>query len=375
MKKTLLATAIAGALGASAAAQAATVYNQDGTQLDIYGNIQIAYYSQDAGDESVDEIADNGSTFGFAAQHIINDGLTGYLKLEFDDFQADEIKVRGRDSGDQAYVGLKGNFGDVRLGSWDALIDDWIQDPITNNEFADVSNSGYDDNYGTSDREGDKFQYMSPSFGGLQFAVGTQYKGDAEEHLTTDDLTTVNNPDDQVDLVDTDGRASFFGGVKYTVGAFSIAGVYDNLAIYDGEYTAAAASDLTYDADTDTLVANDETVAGADFEGGDQYGVTAQYTMGSLRVAAKVERFASDEDDSDVDFYALGARYGYGMGDIYAAVQEVDPEADDADSRTEVLGGVTYNVSSAMYVWLEGGVYDKVDDEDDFVATGVTYSF
>lgn len=363
MKKTLLATAIAGALGASAAAQAATVYNQDGTQLDIYGNIQIAYYSLDAGDESVDEIADNGSTFGFAAQHIINDGLTGYLKLEFDDFQADEIKVRGRDSGDQAYVGLKGNFGDVRLGSWDALIDDWIQDPITNNEFADVSDSsgfiGANDNYGTDDREGDKFQYMSPSFGGLQFAVGTQYKGDAEELATYDSTPNDITDDNVVDAVDADGRASFFGGLKYTVGAFSIAGVYDNLAIYDGEYTGAVPG----------------TAAGEDFEAGDQYGVTAQYTMGALRIAAKVERFAAEEDDSDVDFYGLGARYGYGMGDVYAAVQEIDPEADGEDSRTEILGGATYNVSSAMYVWAEGGVRDQEDDLGDFVATGVTYSF
>ena len=41
MKKTLLATAIVGALGASAAAQAATVYDQDGTRLDIYGRIAM----------------------------------------------------------------------------------------------------------------------------------------------------------------------------------------------------------------------------------------------------------------------------------------------------------------------------------------------
>lgn len=342
MKKTLLATAIAGALGASFAAQAATVYNQDGTQLDIYGNIQIAYYSLDAGDESVDEIADNGSTFGFAAQHVINDGLTGYLKLEFDDFKADEIKVRGRDAGDQAYVGLKGNFGDVRLGSYDPLIDDWIQDPITNNEFADVSDSsgliGAVDYYGAGDREGDKFQYMSPMFGGLQFAVGTQYKGDAEERNVG---------------IEADGRASFFGGVKYTVGAFSIAGVYDNLAIYDGTSIAT----------------------GEELEAGDQYGITAQYTMGALRVAAKVERFAAEVDDGDVDFYALGARFGYGNGDVYAAVQQVDPETDLVDDFTEVLGGVTYNVSSAMYVWTEAGVRDQEDDIGDFFATGVTYSF
>ena len=216
---------------------------------------------------------------------------------------------------------------------------------------------------------------MSPSFGGLQFAVGTQYKGDAEEIATVDDTTTA-DPDDTVPSVDADGRASFFGGVKYTVGAFSIAGVYDNLGIYDGEYNGNAAG----------------TAAGEEFDAGDQYGVTGQYTMGALRVALKYERYESDNDDvqPDTNFYGIGARYGYGMGDIYAAYQYIDvgganieetvEEGDENigendDSFNEVLVGATYNVSSAMYVWLEGGVRDREDDEGDFVATGVTYSF
>ncbi|RTR07214.1 porin [Halomonas nitroreducens] len=362
MKKTLLATAIAGAMAASGA-QAATVYNQDGTKLDLYGNIQIAYYNVDTGagdNDDADEIADNGSTFGFAAEHVIYDGLTGYLKLEFDDFKADEIKVAGRDSGDQAYVGLKGNFGDVRLGSYDPLIDDWIQDPITNNEFFDVtdSNSEIVDFYGTGDREGDKVTYTSPSFSGLQFAVGTQYKGEAEETSG---------------LVDVESRASFFGGAKYTVGAFSIAATYDDLGIYD----ATVAS------------------TGEDFDAGDQYGITGQYTWNTLRVALKLERFEADNENfDDVNFYGLGARYGYGMGDIYAAYQYVDvggddftdtaddaftsgdfPNEDNDESYNEVIVGATYNISDAMYTWAELAFYDRNDDEGDGGAVGVTYLF
>ena len=182
MKKTLLATAIAASLAASGA-QAATVYNQDGTKLDIYGNIQIAYYNTEAailedseagetvvtGSDSSDGIADNGTTFGFAAEHVINDGLTGYLKLEFDDIKADEMKTANdaTDSGDQAYVGLRGNFGDVRVGSYDQLIDDWIQDPITNNEGFDVSDSTVAHG-GGANQETDKVTYTSPSFSGMQ---------------------------------------------------------------------------------------------------------------------------------------------------------------------------------------------------------------
>ena len=352
MKKTLLATAIATAMVASGA-QAATVYNQDGTKLDIYGNIQIAYYSVDGGAETTDEIADNGTTFGFAAEHMISEGLTGYLKLEFDDIKADEMKTANdaTDSGDQAYVGLKGNFGDVRLGSYDQLIDDWIQDPITNNEGFDVSDSTSEIGYGGI-RETDKVTYTSPSFSGFQFAVGTQYKGDAE-----------------AENIDDSGSASAFGGLKYTAGAFSVAAVYDNLENF--QYL-----------DTN---GNVESV-------GDQYGVTFQYTIDSLRLAAKYERFEGDTDDIvDTDFYALGARYGYGMGDIYGAYQYVDvggegfteinvdnlpsQDANDDDNRNEVILGATYNISDAMYTWIEAAWRDKDQDEGDGVGVGVTYMF
>jgi len=385
MKKTLLATAIAGALGASAATQAATVYNQDGTQLDIYGNIQIAYKSIETGNYDSDgritgsdadgELFDNGSTIGFSGQHIINPGLTGYFKAEFE-HKADEEKINGGiNSGDQAYLGLQGNFGDARLGSWDPLIDDWVQDPISNNEYFDVSDSttdlagiyGDDGALGGNahgDREGDKIQYTSPEFGGLQFAVGTQIKGDAEDEFSLDGYHNQG------------GNASFFGGLKYAVGAFSVAAVYDDLDNYDltqngtGEKTEAKA-----------------------------YGVTAQYTIDTLRLAAKVENsdLKINGDSGDITRYALGARYGYALsdnfaGDIYGSYQYVDADKEVAiannrgalnasgdyagdDTFNEFVLGATYNISPAMYTFIEGAYYDKTHDTDNGVAVGAVYSF
>ena len=384
MKKTLLATAIAGALGASAAAQAATVYNQDGTQLDIYGNVQIAYRSietaQDDGSvETQDDIFDNGSTFGVTGQHVINSGLTGYFKAEWE-YDADEAKGSdGVGNGDQAYMGAKGNFGDVRLGSWDPLIDDWVQDPISNNEYFDVTDSnslvtgdaGANTQNSDSDREGDKLQYLSPSFNGLQFAVGTQYKGDAE-----------------AENVDSSGSASFFGGVKYEVGAFSVAAVYDNLSIYDGDVSGSYYLEEGADGE---LVPGDQ-----EFDAGDQFGITFQYTIDALRLAAKYERYESGDTDlfADQNRYAVGARYGYGFGDVYGAYQYVDvggsdfgdtfsDAVNDADlptdtsdeSYNEVVLGATYNISSAMYTFIEGGWYDRDNDEDNGVAVGAVYAF
>lgn len=356
MKKTLLATAIAGAAFASGA-QAATIYNEDGTKLDLYGNIQIAYKSIDQGaDGSEDEIFDNGSTIGFAGEHLITRDLTGYFKAEVE-HDADEAKTSGGlNTGDQAYMGLKGSFGDARLGSYDPLIDDWIQDPITNNEFFDVSDSSFSRSLdsvrlvGEQSREGDKFTYTSPSFSGFQFAVGTQYEGDAEDENFSGS-----------------SNASAFGGVKYTADAFSIAAVYDNLDNLDGTYN------------------------GVDVDAGDQYGVTAQYTIDTLRIAAKVERFETDNADTeDANFYALGARYGYGNGDIYGAYQYVDVGAGDLrntlgdtisgdyeanESYNEVILGATYNISDAMYTFIEGAMYDREDDKEDGVAVGAVYLF
>jgi len=377
MKKTLLATAIAASMAATGA-QAATVYNQDGTKLDLYGNLQFAYANtNDADGESTDELADNGSTLGVKGEHMISEGLAGYFKYEFEG-DADEIKgAGGLDTGDQAYMGLKGNFGDARLGSWDPLIDDWIQDPITNNEYFDVSDSNQNI-FGIEDsREGNKLAYTSPSLAGFQFAVGTQYEGDAEDNNVETGVGAAGPNAGQSFAVqnDSDSNASFFGGLKYTAGAFSVAAVYDNLDNNDGTYTAGP-------------------YAGQEFDAGEQYGITAQYTVNTLRVAAKLERFQSDSDlIEDVNYYGLGARYGYGMGDIYGAYQYVDVGGDsltdtadnaftsgdwpneEGESYNEVVLGATYNVSDAMYTFIEGAWYDRENDADDGVAVGAVYMF
>lgn len=378
MKKTLLATAIAGAAFASGA-QAATIYNEDGTKLDLYGNIQIAYKNvNNAAGDSEDELFDNGSTIGFAGEHLITRDLKGYFKAEFE-HDVDEAKTAGGlNTGDQAYTGLKGNFGDLRVGSWDPLIDDWIQDPITNNEWFDVSDSSKRI-VGLESREGNKVSYTSPSFGGFEFAVGTQYEGDAENRGSTGVIEFDQGA--QANVTDEgDSNASFFGGAKYTAGAFSIAAVYDNLDNNDGTYTG---------------IDSDGNAIGGDYDAGEQYGITAQYTVDTLRMALKLERFESGSElTSDTNYYGFGARYGYGMGDIYGAYQYVDvggnsflDTADDAftsgdwpseradESYNEVVLGATYNVSDAMYTFIEGAMYDRNEDEDDGVAVGAVYLF
>ena len=69
MKKTLLAVAVA-ASAVSSAASAATIYDKDGTSVDVYGRVQAVYYSQDSGNN---------------AQSASNDGnLNASSRLGFD---------------------------------------------------------------------------------------------------------------------------------------------------------------------------------------------------------------------------------------------------------------------------------------------------
>ncbi|ARS51710.1 porin [Kushneria konosiri] len=395
MKKTLLATAIAGAIGTMAAgAQAATVYNQDGSKLDVYGNVQIGWrniknaQTEDnvngdpvfVGSENQDDIFDNGSTIGFRGEHIINPDLTGYFRAEFE-FNADRQKGyysqsssksgnSGLSTGDQAYLGLTGDFGDLRIGSWDDLLDDWVLDPVSNNEYFDNTDSSADVG-GTSYREGNKITYTSPVTGGLQFAIGTRYYGDAEATQDFQD-EVVNGANLGGEFqTDDDGSASLFGGLRYMVGDWTLAAVYDDLKNF--KYIDDATGD--------------------DRDYGQQFGLNATWQMSDdLRVSAKWEQLHGQwADDADVNRYGIGARYSYGMGDVYGSYQYVDAERNATaltdpnafsgidqggdESYNEFILGATYNLSSQMYVWLEGGKFDREEDIGDGVATGIAYSF
>src|SRR5690554_1095910 len=95
MKKTLLATAIAGALGVTAAAQAATVYDQDGTKVDIYGRIAMGIEGggSDAAGDNGAEFVDAFSRLGLRLQHMVSSDLTAFGHLEWR-FRADEAGNR-----------------------------------------------------------------------------------------------------------------------------------------------------------------------------------------------------------------------------------------------------------------------------------------
>ncbi|MCA1772410.1 MAG: porin, partial [Halomonas sp.] len=171
-----------------------------------------------------------------------------------------------------------------------------------------------------------------------------------------------------------DEEAAFFGGARYTIGGLQLAAIYDSLDAYSFEGIGAGDEDVSADA----------------------YAMSAVYGFGATTLGAKYERTNIEigSDDGEVDRYAASARHGFNFGDVYAGYQYVDAqetngliEASDSDTNlvtgtgrndetyNEFLIGANYNISDNMYAWAETGVYDREEDQGDFVATGVVYSF
>ncbi|HIF5500886.1 TPA: porin [Pasteurella multocida] len=89
MKKTIVALAVAAV--AATSANAATVYNQDGTKVDVNGSVRLLLKKEK--DERGD-LVDNGSRVSFKASHDLGEGLSAlaYAELRFSTKEKVEVK-------------------------------------------------------------------------------------------------------------------------------------------------------------------------------------------------------------------------------------------------------------------------------------------
>ncbi|MEL0614366.1 porin [Marinomonas arenicola] len=324
MKKSIVALAVSSAALASVSAYAA-----EDTSVDFYGNIQYAY-SSDTSDGT--NFQDNGSTLGVKGESKVNDDITAFFKYELE-FKADEQDDRGGSSSyneshlDQAYVGLKGNFGKVTVGTHDTIYNNAIQDGIDQMEYLSISSAS-----GSS--QGDTITYFSPSMSGFEVQVAMQTKG------TDGDSTEANTGDTEYS-----GNAGM-AVLKYSNDLVSVALGYDsreNTAADDAKSTSGVAVTVT--------------------------------PMDNLSVTAKYE---TTEDTAD--YLGLAARYGYGMGDVYGSYANVNPDSSQTnnDSYNEYAVGVTYSVNSSMYTYFEIGNFGSAKEDVGSHSTsvvGVTYVF
>lgn len=209
MKKTLLATAILGAMSFAAVAQAAPT---------VYGNIQLAV------DLEKDNTAgDNGSTIGFKGEEALDNGLAAIYKAEFEfpSAGANKSATGGLTAGDQSYLGVKGNFGTVRVGSFDTVSNDFVYDMVVAMESVSGAVTAFTN--GTT-REAQQVAYTG-DFGGVQVGASVQLNGKTAGNSDIDNSMQI--------------------GVKLPVDAFTVAAAYDTYKAAMGVAVATSMDALT----------------------------------------------------------------------------------------------------------------------------------
>lgn len=117
MSKKLIAIAVAAGLALPmASVHAADVADK---KLEVYGKLHLNFSSNDELDDTKDNwrLSSNASRLGFKGQIKLDDGLIGTYKME------SEIAVEDGDTAfatRNTYVGLKGAFGEIRIGRHDS---------------------------------------------------------------------------------------------------------------------------------------------------------------------------------------------------------------------------------------------------------------
>ncbi|WP_051227254.1 porin [Oceanospirillum beijerinckii] len=299
MKKTLIATAIAGAMSFTAVAQAAEV------NYDLYGSLRVVAENPDEGDLN---IGDNSSRVGIKASTELNGGITGIARLEF------KAKTDSGDVGDGrlAYIGATGGFGTVTAGR------QWTPQYLWTSGKVDILDVGSNPthSYDWAGRQGNTLAYITPDMGGFQAAAV---------------LVARNSGVDTGDDADAYNLAAHYSAGGFSVAVASL--MYQGSV--DENYTSVAASYTM----GDLYVAAEATDNGIDDE--NTFEVAGSYAMGDVKLLAN---FVSFEDGEQV---AVEAQYKLGAQSRVAATIVT---ADD-DAEAAKAAGKTGSSDSVALSW------------------------
>ncbi len=336
MNKKILAAAIAASIAAPMAVAA---------DVTIYGLMNASLVSSE-GDNTTNgtdlaDITSTGSRLGFKGSEDLGNGLKANFQIEMALNSTDNTTGTVLFSGRNTYVGLSGDFGEVRFGHHDtpakiaatglSTFGDQLGDV---NQVAGVNNT----------RAADAYSYISPNFSGLSFAVAA-FTGS----------TSVNANDRVQHQVGVQGNNA--NNADDLAAGYSLAAFYDNAGI----------SLRAYYENADDYVNN--TTTANTLNGADNWGLGARYKMDAFYVSGGYEEqdldlVAANADRTIEMWYVEG---GYTMGNttikgIYGDV-DLDLPA-NSDNSTWAIG-VDHKLSKRTMVWAqyadsESGVNDGV---------------
>ncbi|MGV2861386.1 porin [Achromobacter sp. ESBL13] len=218
MKRGALAVALAALTGGMAHAST--------TSVTLYGVIDLGlaferrHDNADTSSRSHVGMRDgtqSGSRWGLRGVEDLGNGYSAFFRLESGFHASDGTQGQGRLFGRWAYLGLRGDFGEVRAGRQQVLSDSWggVASPFgTSWGGASASvTSGYNDgDFGTGGRVNNAFIYRTPVWAGWQAGVGYSFEAHENDQFATADHDRV-----------------WTAGLRYRDGPLSTALTYEHL--------------------------------------------------------------------------------------------------------------------------------------------------
>lgn len=322
MKATKLSLIAAGLLAAIAVPATAA-------DVSIYGRAHLSLDSLDNGDASGTNVSSNSSRLGFKASKKLDGGIEAFMQIE-QNVRYDEGS--GNWASRDSFVGIKGNFGQVRLGQFDTPLKvvrgkvDMFGDRLGDVRNLTRVNTG---STGTTNANiGNVFDE--------RFKNGVHYQSPAMNNVTFDlHYTPHNNTGSTTDNV----RESTSMAVTYDVKGFYAALAYETFEGQNDLDPTALRAGIYYDITSAFRLAGLYQTA-SDLLGGDRnvYGLGASYKVGDYTLRGQYY-VADDNDtqDSGATMLVVGADLNFGKDLVLYAAYGITSNEDAA--RFGVSGG------------------------------------
>ncbi|HDZ49548.1 hypothetical protein LCGC14_0029970 [marine sediment metagenome] len=363
MKKTLLATAIIGALGASAAAQAATVYDQDGTKLDIYGRIALGIAgggperNADGPINNDPEFVDVFSRLGLRMSQAITTDMTAFGHLEWR-FRADggDNRFDAFHETRQSYIGLRSDqYGTIQAGNFDSFYNQFVSKPFDWQIDSGLEFAGH-----PKQSRGDSIGYYTPELNG--FTAALQVKHYSERGLREDLPASAGGTSEQGDVIAAQGGVRYQDG-PVTVGLGFVDDVqrgggngemlYGLIGSYD--FTDQFTARLGYEGrEHNADFNNGNASADSNRVGYDTVGVGGTFTTGPWAFALDYYHIDRDGGFDSSNSWSAGSYYKVSSNfDVFAELYNGDiPRLSTDESIRDNWDNLTDDV-----YWLTGARY------------------
>ena len=351
MKKQALTLAIAAALSAPSALAATDTSGMRYTSASegFYASIRARYESGATGDAK-GKIENSSSRVGVRGTNDLGGGLEGFYQYEWGVDINDTSRGQPQDRTRVGVVGLRGAFGEFRVGTF------WVRSNDFVTGHTDVANVGSAPFTGhTGYRDSNRVEYTTPDLNGFQGAVRLAMPGGGKDGNNVSEWNI---------------------SAKYDIKGFTVGALYQNNA--DGLEATPEVRHLGANgtvggtgADADTTFAAKKKDDQSAWAVGLRYGQDNWYGAGwygatesrSVNNSQSVGAFT----DEDITNLSLAAGVSIDKIRLYGVWDKTEGNVDGQDGQedTQATLGAQYNLGSNSRVWVEYIMRDNDSDKGD----------